>query len=154
MVVPKPDLDHAIEQWIASLLQAGPRAVRLQKKLIREWEDLPLREAVRALAFTNVDVFAGRAAEFQASPSSNQQGTLASPKKFGHVVILRAVEHFDSILPAAADLVGPAGRLAILIGKAQLDRARHLIPSVQWGQPTKLPQSSSRFLLLGRNESR
>ena len=113
-----------------------------------------LREAVRALTLTNVDVFAGRAAEFQASPSSNQQGTLANPKKFGHVVILRAVEHFESILQDAAGLVEPSGRLAILIGQAQIDRARHLIPSVQWGQPTKLPQSSSRFLLLGRNESR
>jgi enoyl-CoA hydratase/carnithine racemase len=47
-VVPKQDLDAGVEEWITSLLQAGPRAVRLQKKLIREWENLPLRDAVRA----------------------------------------------------------------------------------------------------------
>ena len=48
MVVPGPNLDGAVESWITSILQAGPRAIRLQKALIRRWEDLPLTEAVRA----------------------------------------------------------------------------------------------------------
>lgn len=47
-VVPLADLDAAVEHCIASILQAGPRAIRLQKKLIRTWEDLPLRDAIRA----------------------------------------------------------------------------------------------------------
>jgi enoyl-CoA hydratase len=47
-VVPKPMLDNAVERMIEAILLAGPRAVRLQKKLIRRWEDLPLREAVEA----------------------------------------------------------------------------------------------------------
>ncbi len=47
-VVPKHALDEGVERWIASILAAGPHAVRLQKRLIRTWEDLPLREAVRA----------------------------------------------------------------------------------------------------------
>lgn len=47
-VVPKQDLDAGVEQWITSILEAGPRAVRLQKKLIREWENLPLRDAIQA----------------------------------------------------------------------------------------------------------
>ncbi len=47
-------LDEAVEAWVASILNAGPRAIRLQKKLIRRWEDLPLREAVLA----GVDAFA------------------------------------------------------------------------------------------------
>jgi 16S rRNA (guanine527-N7)-methyltransferase len=113
-----------------------------------------LREVVRALTLTNVDVFAGRAADFKGRTNSNQERTSVGQKKSGNVVTLRAVEHFDLILPAAAELVEPSGRLAILIGQAQLDRARHLVPSLQWDQPTKLPQSSSRFLLLGRNESK
>jgi len=54
MVVPACDLDSAVKNWIASILQAGPRAVRLQKALIRRWEDLPLSEAVRA----GIDAFA------------------------------------------------------------------------------------------------
>ena len=45
-VVPKPELDDAVESMIRSILQAGPQAVRLQKKLIRAWEDLPITAAV------------------------------------------------------------------------------------------------------------
>jgi enoyl-CoA hydratase len=47
-VVPASELDSELERWISSLLAAGPRAVRLQKELIRQWEDLPLRDAIRA----------------------------------------------------------------------------------------------------------
>jgi enoyl-CoA hydratase/carnithine racemase len=54
MVVPAQSLDAAVESSIASILEAGPRAIRLQKALIRRWEDLPLSEAVRA----GIDAFA------------------------------------------------------------------------------------------------
>jgi enoyl-CoA hydratase len=47
-VVPAPALDAAVEAWIAKLLTSAPRAVRLQKQLIRQWEDLPLAAAVQA----------------------------------------------------------------------------------------------------------
>lgn len=113
-----------------------------------------LREVVRALTLINVDVFAGRAADFQGRPASNKQEPLTSPKRSADLVTLRAVEHFDSILPTAAALVGPSGRLAILIGQAQLERARHLVGYLHWIQTTKLPLSSSRFLIIGSNESR
>ncbi len=46
-VVAEDQLDSAINQWIESILQNG-RAVRLQKKLMREWEDLPLSAAIEA----------------------------------------------------------------------------------------------------------
>ena len=42
------ELDAAVERCVAAILQTGPRAIRLQKKLIREWEDLPMREAIQA----------------------------------------------------------------------------------------------------------
>jgi enoyl-CoA hydratase/carnithine racemase len=47
-LVPAAELDAAVEKWIASILVSGPRAVRLQKKLIRDWERLPLDEAIQA----------------------------------------------------------------------------------------------------------
>jgi enoyl-CoA hydratase len=47
-VVPEADLDEAIESMVHCLLQVGPKAVRLQKKLIQQWEDLPVREGVQA----------------------------------------------------------------------------------------------------------
>lgn len=53
-VVPSTKLDAAVEAKVAALLDARPEAVRLQKALIRRWEDLPMREAVQA----GIDVFA------------------------------------------------------------------------------------------------
>jgi enoyl-CoA hydratase/carnithine racemase len=47
-LVPAAELDAAIEKWIGSILVSGPRAVRLQKKLLRDWERLPLDEAIQA----------------------------------------------------------------------------------------------------------
>jgi enoyl-CoA hydratase len=46
-VVPAQQLDVAVERLLQSILESGPRAVRLQKALITDWEDLPLRQAVR-----------------------------------------------------------------------------------------------------------
>jgi enoyl-CoA hydratase/carnithine racemase len=53
-VVPAAALDQAVEDWIGKLLTSAPRAVRLQKRLIRQWEDLPLSAAVAA----GIDAFA------------------------------------------------------------------------------------------------
>lgn len=41
-------LDPAVEAWLASIVAAGPRAIRLQKALISDWERLPIAEAVQA----------------------------------------------------------------------------------------------------------
>jgi enoyl-CoA hydratase/carnithine racemase len=45
-VVPRDQLDQAVERWTHAILEAGPRAVRLQKALMREWERLPLDRAI------------------------------------------------------------------------------------------------------------
>lgn len=47
-VVAPGELDAAVAARLAALLAAGPQAVRLQKKLIRQWEDMTLSQAVRA----------------------------------------------------------------------------------------------------------
>jgi enoyl-CoA hydratase/carnithine racemase len=47
-VVPASSLDTAVEAWIDKLMTSAPRAVRLQKRLIRQWEDLPLAGAIAA----------------------------------------------------------------------------------------------------------
>lgn len=53
-VVPAADLDGAVETRLAALLAAGPRAIRLQKALIRAWEGLPPEDAIAA----GIDAFA------------------------------------------------------------------------------------------------
>ena len=76
-VAPADALDAVVEGWIASLLHTGAQAVRLQKQLIRRWEDLPMRDAVRA----GIDAFAAAwdsdeparmMGEFQAARKSRQ----------------------------------------------------------------------------------
>ena len=47
-LVPAAELDAAVEKWIGSILASGPRAVRLQKTLMRDWERLPLAESIQA----------------------------------------------------------------------------------------------------------
>lgn len=53
-VAPPELLDDAVENWLEHVLSSKPHAVRLQKQLIRAWEDLPLRAAIAA----GIDSFA------------------------------------------------------------------------------------------------
>jgi enoyl-CoA hydratase/carnithine racemase len=41
-------LDVGVGQWVSSILAAGPRAVRLQKALVRDWERMTIKQAVQA----------------------------------------------------------------------------------------------------------
>jgi len=45
-VVAVRELDEAVERLARSILTAGPRAVRLQKSLILDWEELPAAAAI------------------------------------------------------------------------------------------------------------
>jgi enoyl-CoA hydratase len=47
-VVAPADLDAAVEQWVTAIVESGPRAIRLQKELIREWEAMPVSDAIQA----------------------------------------------------------------------------------------------------------
>jgi enoyl-CoA hydratase len=54
LLAPPKGLDKAVESTIESILKAGPNAIRIQKKLIRSWEDLPLSSAIEK----GIDAFA------------------------------------------------------------------------------------------------
>ena len=47
-VVPAADLDEALDVWVRSIVESGPKAIRLQKELIREWEAMPVNDAIEA----------------------------------------------------------------------------------------------------------
>src|SRR4051794_21626933 len=47
-VVAPGELDAAVDKRVDALLTAGPQAVRLQKKLIRDWEDMTPSQSVSA----------------------------------------------------------------------------------------------------------
>ena len=44
--VPAAQLDAAVGELVDAIIACGPNAVRLQKTLIREWEDLPMSQAI------------------------------------------------------------------------------------------------------------
>jgi enoyl-CoA hydratase/carnithine racemase len=46
VVAPEGGLDAAVERTVAALLECGPEALRAQKALLRQWEELPLKESV------------------------------------------------------------------------------------------------------------
>ena len=93
-----------------------------------------LREVSRALTLTDVDVFPGRAEDFQASAD---------------LVTLRAVERFEYVLPIAANMVAPPGRLALLVVRRQMESLAKLAPTFQWSEPVSIPLSEERILLIG-----
>lgn len=94
-----------------------------------------LGEVIRTLILTHINVQNTRAESFANS-------------RFD-VVTLRAVERFDAILPVAARLIAPAGRLALLIGASQLERTLAVQPGLSWSPPMPIPLSDSRILLVG-----
>lgn len=89
-----------------------------------------LREVVRAIGLTDVDVFAGRAEQWE---------------RTADLVTLRAVERFEVVLPLATGLVAPGGRLAILVGASQGAKAEELAPG-GWGVPVGIPGSRERVV--------
>jgi len=84
---------------------------------------------------TDVDVTASRAQHL--------------PPATAGLVTLRAVERFETILPVAAGLVAPEGRLALLIASPQIPKAIDQTPSFRWQDPIPTPQSRNRILLIG-----
>ena len=46
VVAPPDGLDAAVENTVAALLECAPEALRAQKALLRQWEELPLQESV------------------------------------------------------------------------------------------------------------
>lgn len=94
-----------------------------------------LREVVRALA-VDVEVKNVRAEDL--------------PSGCADVVTLRAVEKFESILPTAAGLVrdpteSKAG-LGLLIGSAQVQHAKNLLPAWRFQTEIAIPNSQNRVV--------
>ena len=92
-----------------------------------------LREVIRALTLTDVNVSTARAETLPAVQAD--------------VVTLRAVERFETILPTAANLVAPTGRIALLIGSAQLSQLSTLAPSLHLASAD--PRSPIRYEGIG-----
>ena len=53
-VVPAEQLDDMVERFAATILAGGPQAIRLQKRLILDWQELPTEAAIAR----GIDIFA------------------------------------------------------------------------------------------------
>jgi enoyl-CoA hydratase len=47
-LVEPEELDNQVEKWVHSICISGPRAIRLQKELVRDWEQMSVADAVQA----------------------------------------------------------------------------------------------------------
>ena len=92
-----------------------------------------LREVGRALGLTGFAVLNVRAESLSGKRTD--------------LVTLRAVEQFEHVLPTAAGLVVPGGRLALLIGEPQRERALALLPAGE-SSALAIPSSQQRILLI------
>jgi len=97
-----------------------------------------LRELTRAITLTDINI-------------QNVRAETLPPATFD-VVTLRAVERFPQVLPVAASLLAPSGRLALLIASSQLTLAHSALPHLAWHPPLPIPESKSRLLLIGTLE--
>ena len=99
-----------------------------------------LREVSRELGLTGIHVLTDRAE------------TVADRQDFprAQLVTLRAVEHFEKILPKAAAFLALNGIQALLIGSAQLPHLPTLT-TLKWSHPIPIPQSHTRVLSIGEH---
>jgi 16S rRNA (guanine527-N7)-methyltransferase len=109
-----------------------------------------LREVVRTLQFTGVQVVSDRAENF-AAEIANYKSQITNSV----TVTLRAVERFHQVLPTAVELLQQfptaSRRLALLIGAAQVEPARAIANTLTWSDPLPIPASSQRVLLVGHS---
>ena len=56
-LVPLAGLDAAVESWVKSLVACGPNAVRIQKRLIMDWDRMSPTEGARAGIQAFVDAY-------------------------------------------------------------------------------------------------
>jgi len=96
-----------------------------------------LREVISALGLKNAVVFAGRGEDYASQAS---------------LVTMRAVERFEKALPTALALAEPGGRVALMIGNAQVAMAKTIGGGVEWAGPVGVPGGHSRSLLVGTKD--
>ena len=98
-----------------------------------------LREVTRAITLTDVDI-------------QNVSAETLPPSTFD-LVTLRAVERLSTVLPVAASLLAPGGRLSLLISSSQLETVCTTLPTFTWIPPIQIPNSQSRILSTGQLNS-
>ena len=101
-VAPEGGLDAEVEQLVTALLECGPEALRSQKALLRQWEELPLTESVNL----SVKVFGE---SFLTDEPTRLMGAFVNRKRLSSVFVPAS-----SIVPSRAS-VGSAALTHVLL---------------------------------------
>jgi 16S rRNA (guanine527-N7)-methyltransferase len=94
-----------------------------------------LREVIRIVQIDGAEVFGGRAEVYG---------------RVSDVVTMRAAERFESALQIATKLLASNGRLCLLVGAAQRDAARSLVPELEWQVEAGVPLADSAMVMVGK----
>jgi 16S rRNA (guanine527-N7)-methyltransferase len=93
-----------------------------------------LNQVISALGLRNARAVRQRAEEYPAK---------------AELVTMRAVETFEKASLVAQDLVAEGGRLALMIGAAQVPQAEAQLKQMIWSRAVPVPGSNSRVLFVG-----
>ncbi|KIW83612.1 hypothetical protein Z517_02858 [Fonsecaea pedrosoi CBS 271.37] len=72
-------LDEAVEQWLVELEECGPRSIKIQKEMMRRWENVTMEEAIR----NSIDFF-GRSFE-----TEEGSGGVSEPQRMTREVLAK-----------------------------------------------------------------
>ncbi len=133
--------------WAGSIIDVGSGAgfPGLPLAIWAPQADVTLIESQgKKAAFLNQVIFASRLKRARVF-----SGRAETYENKADLVTMRAVEKFDTVLPVTMSLVKPEGRLALMIGEAQVESAQRLCPEMKWKTPIHVPGGRSRVLLVG-----
>ena len=99
-----------------------------------------LKEVARSCGISRVRVLGSRLEEFL-----RQQGS--GPFD---LVTARAVGGMGSLIPAAAGLMRPGGRLCLWVGNQQVGEILEMGSNFEWMEPMPIPLSHERLILVGQ----
>jgi 16S rRNA (guanine527-N7)-methyltransferase len=99
-----------------------------------------LKEAARICGLDRVRVVGERLEDFSRHEDS---------RSFD-IITARAVGGLEKLVPLAAGLLRPAGRLCLWVGRQQVKKIVQENSGFQWMEPLAIPGSNERVILVGR----
>ncbi len=98
-----------------------------------------LKEVARACGIAPVEVRADRLEDY----------VRLNPAARFDTVTARAVGQFESLVPLAARLLKPGGKLCLWVSRAQGEELSQLQEEVTWGAPIRVPLARQREIWIG-----
>jgi 16S rRNA (guanine527-N7)-methyltransferase len=99
-----------------------------------------LKEVVRACDFRSVEVRPERLEEFALESGGRNFSSITA----------RAVGHFELLVPAAAKILSPDGRILLWVSRQQGNELKESSDRLEWQQPIAVPMGREREIYIGQ----